>query len=420
MSTDNGRTSGDASETRGVETAVRGADAPPAVELVGRTRQDEARLAVASVRNLLEHGVSPSDVVITTADPDRYEAELDRAAARYGVTTATWTPLPLKRHVPYRLVESLLAVLAARARGRVGPDTLAAPLRLGWVPGRGERGPLTSGAVTDVVRGHTGAVHTLDEWKRIIVEAAVDRDVKKYWMAYCNWVSAQPQAPASTDIAATLKPVLTRYDDVVLPERPGDASVSELAARLRAFDRTMELVGTTRKRYARLLASDRVSKQWETVQELFDAFGSTVPGRRELPTAAAVDVMAANDLWGVSVPYVVAVGLVDAEWPETPESPVPSAARALINDGNVAGIRPHQAWTTARGHDQFASAVTAATAALVVTRHRTDADGVDKRPSRFLDALEATQLDAPHALVETPTALPGPLAAHLPVEVSDD
>jgi len=57
----------------------------PTIELVGQTRQQEARIAVGTAVGLIEKGVSPSDITITAVDVDPYEEFLERAAKRYGV-----------------------------------------------------------------------------------------------------------------------------------------------------------------------------------------------------------------------------------------------------------------------------------------------------------------------------------------------
>ena len=394
----------------------------PTVELVGRTRQEEARLAVATAAGLIEQGVSPSDIVIATADVDRYEDSLDRAAARYGRTLAIWTPLTLKRTIPYRLVAATLTLLAEREQGAVAIETLTEPLTLGWVPANGGSEPLAPAAIHEVARGHAGVTQSIDEWTATIAAADIEHAKKQDWVAYLNWIAAQPDAPTSKDVTDTLEPVCERYDETHLPERPGGKAVSELADTLRGFERTMELVTMSRRRYGRWLAAGRTDSQWSVVRELLESFATTVPGRRELPTAAAIDVKEANDLWALSVPYVIAVGLVDGEWPTTPASPVPSAARTVIETTDITGVRPHSGWTTARDRDQFAAAHNAAGTAFVATRHERDSDGVEVRPSRFIERVETTRVptEAQDRIMADPSSLPEPLRDCLPMEVPDE
>jgi len=395
--------------------------ATPVVGLVGRTRQEETRLAVATAASLSEQGVSPSDIVIATADVDQYEDGLTRAAARYGCTVAVWRPLQLKRTVPYRLVSATLRLLAVRGQRPVAIETLTEPLTLGWVSPRDEPEPLAPAAIQEVSRRHAGVAQSIPEWQATIATAALDRPQKRSWMAYVNWIAAQPDAPTSKDVTDALEPMLDRYDATHLPETPGERAVSELAATLRGRERTTELVTMTRRRYARWLAAGRTERRWRVVNELLESFATAVPGRRELPTAAAIDVMEANDLWALSVPYVIAVGLVAGAWPSTPASPVPSVARTIIEDSDIDGVRPHSAWTTARDRDQFAAAHNTATTALVVTRHEMAADGVENRPSRFLEETQLTHMsnEAQNRLMADPSVLPEPLRDCLPTEEHD-
>ncbi|SNR67885.1 PD-(D/E)XK nuclease family protein [Halorubrum vacuolatum] len=420
MSTQNTR--GDTDNVAAASATTAAGVSTPAVELVGRTRQEESRLAIATAAGLIEHGVSPSDIVITTADVDRYADALTRAATRYGRTLAVWTPLRLKRTVPYQLVAATLSLLAAREQGAVTTETLAAPLLLGWMPASDEPEPLTPTAIHELTHAHAGLIQSIAEWQATIATAALDQSTKQHWMAYLNWIAAQPDAPTSKDVTDTLEPVLERYDKARLPETPDERAVSELANTLRGFERTTELVRMSRQRYARWLAADRTDRQWSVVNELLESFATTVPGRRELPTAAAIDVMEANDLWALSVPYVIVVGLIDGEWPTTTASPVPSAARTVIEAADIDGVRPHPAWTTARDRDQFEAAHNAASEALIATRYARDADGVEKRPSRFLEGVETRHVSktAQDRLMADPSILPEPLSGCLSMEDDDE
>ncbi|MWV64857.1 hypothetical protein GRS48_08495 [Halorubrum sp. JWXQ-INN 858] len=398
---------------------------PPAVELVSRTRAAEARAAIATVAGLVSRGVSPSDVLVTAVDVDSYEDALRRAAGRYGLTLAVWSPLRLVRSVPYRFAETTIAALRDRDAG-IHVDDLREPLRLGWVPPRNpDRGPLDRAAVDVVARGFRGQRHALPEWKRLIAGSEASRTTKRHWMAYLNWLDAAPAAPSPGAFLDVLIPAMEAYDDAVLPDAADGRPVSELAETLRAFDRTAELLRTVRKRYGDRLATGRIDRGWAPTHELLEALARTLPGRRELPTAAAVDVVEANDAWALDVPYVVAIGLVDEEWPHVPTSAVPSIARAATvrrSDGGrgsgASPVRPHSTWTDARAHDRFVGVVDAAAELLVVTRFAADGDGVEQRPSRFLDDLDPVLdrvADAERAaLVADPTALPESIATHAP------
>ena len=109
-------------------------------------------------------------------------------------------------------------------------------------------------------------------------------------------------------------------------------------------------------------------------------------------------------------------------WGRTPAiSAVSLPVRAADGTGD-AGFRPHTAWTTARDRDQFEAVHSAATTALVATRHTTDADGVEKRPSRFLEGVETARVptEAKNRLMAEPSTLPEPLRDCLSMEVNDE
>lgn len=395
---------------------------PPAIEFVGRTRHQEARIAVGTVAGLIEQGVSPSDITLTTVDVDLYEDSLKRAAKRYGVTLAVWTPLTLKRTCPYQFAASLLAVLRDRSDAKIDIETLGEPLRLGWVSPENEsiKDPLSPNRVDTIIDQYRGTALTTTEWKQQIAATDFDGRIKRHLIAYLNWLDAQPQQPYPDSALDTILSAMEAYDESVLPSHPGQMPVSEIAETVRGFDRTMTLLRAVHRRYSNWLDSGRCGREWATISELLDAFATTIPGRRELPTAAAVDVKAATDMWALDVPYVIAVGLVDTEWPRTVDSAIPSLSRAALAQSDhqrASAVRPHSSWTTARDHDHFVSTVDAARDLLVVTRFAADSEGVDQRPSRFLDDLELTHSieNAGDIVADLPT-LPEAIATHVSTE----
>jgi len=394
----------------------------PVVELVGQTRHEEARIAVATAAGLLENGVSPSDIAITAVDLDPYEDLLERAAKRYGLTLAVWTPLNLKRTCPYQFAASLLAILRGRSEGSLDIETLGEPLRLGWASPQNQSldGPLPADLVDRIVDRYHGTTLSITDWKREIAESDLQSETKRYVIGYLNWLGTQPQQPSPDAVSDTLVEAMEAYEHAVLPSEAGDEPVSELAETLRGFDRTVTLLETVQQRYSKWLDYGRTERSWGVVEELLDAFATTLPGRRELPTAAAIDVKEANDMWALEVSYVIAIGLVDTEWPRPIDSVVPSVSRAAIShqdSSHNSGVRPHSSWTTARDHDHFVSAAAAASDLFVVTRFATDADGVEQQPSRFLDDLEPTHIsDEVADLIGDPSMLPEAIAESVRLE----
>lgn len=384
----------------------------PVVELVGQTRHTEARIAIATAASLIEYGVSPSDIAITTVDLDPYEDLLERAARRYGLTLAVWTPLNLKRTCPYQFAASLIAVLRELSNDTIAIETLVEPLRFGWVLPRKQSlsEPLPTRISEKLIHCHQEIALSLTDWTQLIAESDLTKEHKQHVIGYLNWLNTQTRQPSPTEVSEIVISAMESYETAMLPSHPGSESVSELADTLRGFDRTVELLQIIQQRYTKWLDYGRTDYSWATIEELLDAFATTLPGRRELPTAAAIDVKEANDMWALEIPYVIAIGLVDAEWPRSIDSVIPAASRAAVSHSETthgSGVRPHSSWTTARDHDHFISAASAATELLVTTRFATDADGVDQHPSRYLETVETTHItDGVDELIADPTALP--------------
>lgn len=418
----------------------------PVASLAAGTRHDEARAAMALVAALVDRGISPSDVTVVVRDVDPYEEPLTRAARRYEVTPTFWTQLRLKRTLPYQLtVATIGALTAAEAvdNGEEMPtdsesvsldiEPLLAPLKFEWCPPAAADAassypndtgwPIDQRTVAMTCETAAGETGSPSEWRHQLAEAGVDDRV----LTYGDWLADQPTSPTADELTGVLLPILETYREVVLPERHAadDTTLTETArtaralARLAGGDGASEegLVGECAGKYADWLADGYAKRSWATVAELVDTIATTVPGRREYATARSVDVMEANDTWGLNLPYVIAVGLVDGEWPRPPESCFPAAIRERLRgtEGPASGLRSRSGWTAGRELDQFIDTLRAASKGLVLTRFQRDADGVETLPSPYLVALNAPELacEAVDKLAGPDRVLPGELDAML-------
>lgn len=414
----------------------------PTVSLATRTREAEARAIVATVDRLVERGVSRSDMTIVVRDVDAYEAPLQRASRRYGLTLSIWTQIRLKRTIPYRLAVAVVSLLAAREQtggGAIASEIILDPLRYEWVPpsdtkwsGDETSSPESCAAVSGdtvdsanwpfeppvvdaLARAVAGENHTVSGWGDRFEQ--VEARTKPDLTSYVDWVSTLPATPSPPDIPAMLGPLLDAYRQVVMPHRQAsdDPTLTGTATSARSLARMEELTIELAEKYDSWLADGYGERSWTTVAELLDAIASTVPGRREYATARSVDVMEANDVWGLDLPYVIAAGLVDGEWPRPPESTYPAALRERLraNQGLATALRPRSGWTEAGELDQFADAVVAASEGLVCTRFTRDSDGVETRPSPYLRALDPQPVDASavERLVGDPGELPPEIVA---------
>ncbi|MFW5956501.1 MAG: hypothetical protein ACOCQY_03765 [Halorhabdus sp.] len=446
----------------------------PVVEAVATTRREEARTAMAIVAALLDRGVAVRDVAVVARGLDHYEDPLHHAARQCGVIPAFWTQLQVTHTRPFALVESVCAALDAETPSR---EVLWRPLELRWCPPsvgmdhtadggteppRSRTGSATvaTSAATDSTPDSPGNAHSwpihpatvqsskqalpadarpLDAWcDAVDARPGVDDRV----LAYLDWLRAcrsldEPSAatgdlpprrsetPSPDTVAAVLTAVIDAYDAVGLSVTMANDSPDRLETQreTRAIERLQTLIGQLRHKYADRLADGTIDRSWNSVAELSRVIATELPGRRELGNATAVDIFEANDMWLLNIPYVIAVGLVDGEWPRQARSTIPAALQAAIlqGDGDVGTLAPWTAWSSGRDRDQFADTVRAASAGLIVTRHSQTLDGDTRRPSPFLDELDTDRLSeaARRDLVGATPTLPGVLAAMLDAEVTD-
>ncbi|WP_277543638.1 PD-(D/E)XK nuclease family protein [Haloarcula laminariae] len=372
------------------------------LEVVTRTRQTEARTAMALVSGLCAAGVPVRDITLVARDVDRYEEFLLRGARRYELTVAVWTPLKLDETVPNQLAQSLCTILATPAT--IPVTTLCRPLRLGWIPpdnavSNSDMWPLSDRTVSALRREYDGHTNSLAGWQADTDTAGLKAQTASAFETYLQWLCQCTHAPSPAAIGETLLPVLERYERMVLPQQQGTVGVSQLGETVRGLQRTQALVRRTAKTYGQRLDDGRYDQSWEVVAKLLTAYTETVPGRRENPTAHAVDVMAANDTWALETPYVLALGLVDGEWPRPPESVFPTPARDALRRTNTAStqqLRPRAGWTERRDKDQFLDTLGAATERCILFRHTEDREGVERHPSVFLAECEPSRVDESH------------------------
>jgi ATP-dependent helicase/nuclease subunit B len=389
----------------------------PAVTLPAKTRPQEARLVMATVDELRARGVPIRDILVVTGDIEQYEPALVRAAIRYGHTPTVWTHLPVVETQPYALCAHLCTVLGA---AQTSIDTLCQPLTHGWCPGAPERGwPMPTADIRTVCRRAPAGEYTIGEWRaRLLAVEGIDGRLAPY----LAWLADQPQSPTPAAVTDTLEPVLDRYEEQVLPHIADEdtPALRRTERDVRALVRMEELLPRIRSKYDLWLADGRTTRSWATVERICELLATQYPGRREHGNARALDIIAANDAWGRTVPYVIAVGLSDGIWPRQPATLTPTLLqqRILTGRGTLAGLAPRPQWECLRQYDQFAETVNAATRGVILTRHVRTHEGIERAPSPLLGTIETTPVARPTAagLVQSSRRVPAPLAALLPAD----
>ncbi|KAA9396196.1 hypothetical protein Har1129_20170, partial [Haloarcula sp. CBA1129] len=409
-------------------TAVQSYQSSPveidAPELVTTTRSQEARLALALVDQLRSTGVSPSDILLVARDVAAYEHELQRAAHHYGQSLSVWTQLSVRETIPYALIESLCTLLAQKNE-HIPASALLRPLACEWVS------PDASGhsVAPRMLTALEGELHgydplTLAEWQQTLTQNTEISGTASV-TSLLEWISECPQPPTPADVEETFNPLIEAFRARVLPahrDRDTD-TLAETTETARALVRIEEMVPQVATKYEEWLTRDHSEQSWEEVQYLFETIARIKPGRREHANAAVIDVADATDTWLRRVPYVIAIGLVDGEWPQTADGLFPAEVRETIlagESGPIRSLAPRERWTEAREYDHFVDAVSTATEQVICTRHHRDADGVSRPRSPFLDAIETTRVDetATDRLLSSEQTTPPALATVLPTETS--
>ncbi|MDS0278041.1 hypothetical protein NDI85_09560 [Halomicroarcula sp. S1AR25-4] len=386
----------------------------PAVEMVSTTRRAEARSVMALVAALRSGGVPVRDIALVVRDLDAYEEPLFRAAMQYGVTPVFWTQLRVTRTRPYALVESVCDALAGE---RVDTRTLLRPLEHRWAPASaaGHSWPVEPGVVQRAIAGLPDGARPVEEWVEVV---ATTDDVDARIGAFVQWLSDVPE-PRPETVASVLGAVVEAYADYGLPETKAADAPALLATETdaRAVVRVRTLVQQLRHKFAERVDDGSLERSWADVAELSSVIATQRPGRREHSNARAVDVLEANDVWALDVPYVVAVGLTATEWPQETESTLPPEFQEAVlrGAGSASTLAPSPAWTDGRDRDHFADTLCAAASGVVLTRHTETGGGDTVHPSPFLTALDTDSVSAGEMerLRSADRALPAPIRAML-------
>ncbi|ADE03020.1 hypothetical protein [Haloferax volcanii] len=393
----------------------------PVVEVVATTRREEARSAMAVVAALRDRGVPVRDIAVVVRDLDAYEPPFFRAAVQYGMAPVFWTQLYVTRTRPYALVESVCDALDAE---ELDSDTLLRPLEHRWAPVEAttDEWPVEPAALDRVRRALPGGSRTLEEWTEALEASDADPRV----LTFADWLGTAPD-PSPETVRSVLSDVVEGYAEHGLPvtKEADSPALLDTETDARAVVRVRTLVRQLRHKFDDRLDEGAVERSWGDVAELANVIATQRPGRREHSNARALDVLEANDVWALDVPFVVAVGLTADDWHRVTDSMVPPEFQETVlrGDGDVGKLAPRPSWVNGRDRDQFLDTLGAAGEAVIVTRHTQTVDGNEVYPSPFLDRIDARRINESdrQRLVSEERELPPEIRRLLPpqAEVSD-
>lgn len=379
----------------------------PVVEMVTTTRRAEARSVMAIVSALRETGVAVRNVAVVARDLDTYEEPLSRAAVHYGLTPVFWTQLRVTQTNPFALVVAVCEVLGAE---KLDVGKLCRPLEHRWCPPSGtfDEWPIPPQTIQDEMDRLPDGSRPLQEWYDEI--RAMD-GIDERLLTYVGWIDECPD-PTPTAVAEVLGDIVETYERLGLPitKKRDFQALIETETDARAVVRVKTLVNQLPHKYEDRINEGTLEQSWNDVAELARLITTQRPGRREHSNARSVDVFEASDVWLLNIPYVIAVGLIDGEWPQTTESVLPPELQETVFTGEAGTdvLAPRTAWTDGRDRDQFDDTIRAADRGLILTRHTETPDGEDRHPSYLLDYVDTAEIsnDERRKLVSPDRTLP--------------
>jgi ATP-dependent helicase/nuclease subunit B len=378
---------------------------------------------MALVAALRKRAIPIRDIAVVVRDLETYEEPLFRAALQYGVTPVFWTQLRVTRTRPFALIQ---AVCDALEYDEIEKQILLQPLEHRWTPPEtnSQMWPIESKTVQETRATLPNGARSYHEWSEIIAE---NDDIDARIKTFVQWLDDIPEPDPST-VESVLDDVIEAYADCGLPEtKVADSpALLETEREARAVIRVRTLVGQLRHKFADRLNDETVEQSWGDVAELATLIATQRPGRREHSNARALDVLEANDVWALDIPYVIAVGLTASEWPQETDSTTPPEFEEAVLQGSseASALAPDTSWTDGRDRDHFADTLRSAATGLVVTRHTETTSGESVHPSPFLEFLNTELISDKELqnLLSPEQTLPGPIQAMMAenTEANDD
>lgn len=366
----------------------------PVVEMVSTTQRNEARSVMALVAALLERDIPVRDIAVVVRDLDPYEEPLFRAALQHDVVPDFWTQLRVTQTRPFNL---LVSVCDALAEETIDKHTLLQPLEHRWTPPEADKStwPVNPKTVQRTRCTLPDDASTLPEWADEIVASD---DVDDRIGTFIRWLGDVPD-PRPDTVASVLSDVVDAYATHGLPETKATDSPALLDSEIdaRAVVRMQTLVEQLRHKFADRLNEGFVERSWADVAELATLIATQRPGRREHSHARAVDILEANDVWALNIPYVVAVGLTASEWPQDTDSTTqPEFEEAILRGTDAASkLAPDTSWTDNRDRDHFTDTLNAASRGVIITRYEETTEGDRVHPSPFRDFVDTELVPDP-------------------------
>lgn len=396
----------------------------PVVEMVSTTQRNEARSVMSLVAALLKRDIPVRDIAVVVRNLDPYEEPLFRAALQHGIVPDFWTQLRVTQTRPFNL---LVSVCDALAEDSIDKHTLLKPLEHRWTPPEADKSawpvkPKTVQRTRWMLPDDAG---TLTEWVDNIV---ANDDVDDRIGTFVRWLGEVPK-PQPDTVASVLSDVVDAYATHGLPETKVTDSPALLDTEIdaRAVVRVKTLVKQLRHKFADRLNEGSAEQSWADIAELATLIATQRPGRREHSHARAVDILEANDVWALDIPYVVAVGLTASEWPQNTDSTTqPEFEEAILRGTDDASkLAPDTSWTDSRDRDHFADTLNAANRGVIMTRYEETTSGDIVHPSPFIDFVdtelvpdpEIQQLRSPEH--DVPAAVQAMLSESLETEKND-
>jgi ATP-dependent helicase/nuclease subunit B len=233
---------------------------------------------------------------------------------------------------------------------------------------------------------------TIPEWVDVIKSTG---DADGRFRRFVEWIDDAPM-PEPESVSTLLGDVIEGYAEHGLPEtKAGDSpALLETETDARAVVRVRTLVRQLRHKFADRLEEGTVDQSWGDVADLASVIATQRPGRREHSNARALDVLEANDVWALDVPYVVTLGLTADQWPRPSESVLPAEFQEAVlqGDGQSGLLAPQPAWIGGRDRDQFSDTLRAAGQCVVVTRYTQTREGNEVQPSPLLEYLNTDRV----------------------------
>ncbi len=380
-------------------------------------RRREVEHLAQSIREKLDDGMSPSDIVVSARNVDLYETHIEDIFETNNIPYHAETKTPVLHAPSYRFLTATFDLIQSAADNEeIGYDTVVDPLRMGFClpPGDNRHWPLDDHTFLYLEQRLSEAEErdgerTLGEWQRTVGGMSGWDDAHERMEVFLEWVADKTREPPQNgdDLRALIRSLISDFIYQMVPERrsrPDGPGMDSTRARLTDLHATgvakqvyngASQVGTHYDYLRTVFGDTDWTPSWgEARSAMFDVLGGKTM-RQQHKDGNAVRIVDAGDAFFIDAEHLHLLGLSRDDFPvERQESPLlHEQLREAVSEASLDGTAPYLRLAASESQhavdvDYYESVLRVSTDSITVSHQYQDTEGNAVPWSSFVDLLD--------------------------------